>query len=190
MEQSELLKHLASTLDQMGVPYLVTGSMASIAYGEPRFTNDIDVVVALPVDKVPALCAAFPAPDYHCSEDSALKAVRDGFQFNILSPASGLKIDVIVATDSEFDRSRLARGVRLPTGEDFEVTFASAEDLIVKKLLYFQEGGSEKHLRDIVGVLEVQGKNIDSEYLNDWITKFGLESEWQLIQDRMEEEKE
>jgi hypothetical protein len=125
MEPSELLKHLASTLDQLGIPFLVTGSMASIAYGEPRFTNDIDVVVAMNPSQVTAFCAAFPAPEFLCSTEAAEQAVRSRFQFNILHPASGLKVDVIVATDSEFDRSRLARGVRLSAAPGVEATFAA-----------------------------------------------------------------
>ena len=185
MEPSDLLKHLTGTLESLGIPYLLTGSMATIAYGEPRFTNDIDVVVAMRLADVPAFCSAFPAPEFYCAAAAVEQAVRQRFQFNILHPASGLKVDVIVATDSEFDRSRLARGVRLPAGADFEARFAAPEDVIVKKLQYFQEGGSEKHLRDIVGVLKVQGERIDRAYLLTWIERFGLQAEWQLIEGRL-----
>src|SRR3954452_22947491 len=100
MEQSDLLKYLANTLERLGIPYLLTGSMATIAYGEPRFTNDIDVVVAMNLSQVPAFCAAFPAPDFFCPADAVEQAVRQRFQCNILHPASGLKVDVIVAADS------------------------------------------------------------------------------------------
>ena len=185
MGPSDLLRYVAGTLEGLGVPYLVTGSMATMAYGEPRFTNDVDVVVALAPVKVTAFCAAFPAPDYYCSTEAATEAVRDRFQFNILHLVSGLKVDVIIATNSEFDRSRLDRGVRLPVGDDFEATFAAPEDLIIKKLEYFREGSSEKHLRDIVGVLKVQGDRIDQGYLSDWITRLGLSVEWALIEGRM-----
>ncbi len=185
MEQSDLLKRLVNTLDSLGIPYLITGSMASTAYGEPRFTNDIDVVVAMSLAQAPAFCGSFPAPEFYCALDAVEQAVRQGFQFNILHPASGLKVDVIVATDSAFDRSRLAHGVRLPAGADFDATFAAAEDVIVKKLQYFQEGGSEKHLRDIVGMLKVQGARIDRAYVNTWIAQLGLQAEWQLVETRL-----
>jgi hypothetical protein len=189
MEQSELLKYVSMTLERLGIPYLVTGSTATIAYGEPRFTNDLDVVVAMNPSQVPAFCAAFAAPKFYCSAQAVEQAVRDRFQFNILQPASGLKVDVILATDSEFDRSRLARGVRLIAAADVEVTFASPEDVIIKKLQYFHEGGSEKHLRDIVGVLKVQGERIDRTYLADWIARLSLQTEWQLIEERLKEVK-
>jgi hypothetical protein len=163
MEPAELLKHLSATLDRLEIPYLVTGSIASTTYGEPRFTNDIDVVVALKGSQEANLCAAFPSPDFYCSPEAVAQAVRDRFQFNIRHPASGLKVDVIVAGDSDFDRSRLSRGRRLPAGNDFETTFAAPEDVILKKLEYYREGGSEKHLRDIVGILKVQGERIDRD---------------------------
>jgi hypothetical protein len=67
MEQSDLLKILVATLEKLGTPYLLTGSLASSTFGEPRFTKDIDVVVALTSAQVAALCAAFPAPEYYCS---------------------------------------------------------------------------------------------------------------------------
>jgi hypothetical protein len=187
MEQSDLLKVLVTALDRLGVPYLLTGSLATSTFGEPRFTNDIDVVVRLTPGQVPGLCAAFPEPDYYCDRNAAEQAVRERFQFNILHPASGQKVDVIVATESEFDRSRLARGVRVPAGPDFEAIFSAPEDVIVKKLEYFREGGSEKHLRDIVGVLKVQGERIDRAYLAHWIARLGLAAEWALIEERLKD---
>lgn len=185
MEPAELLRHLGGTLERLRIPYLITGSMASTAHGEPRFTNDIDVVVSLSETEVRAFCEAFPPPDYFCSIEAARKAARDHFTFNIIHPASGLKVDVIIAGPSDFDRSRLSRGVRLPAGADFEVTFASAEDVIIKKLEFFREGGSEKHLRDIAGIFKVQGARIDRRYLADWIGRLGLDAEWRLIEERL-----
>jgi hypothetical protein len=183
----DLLKHLGQTFDALGIPYLITGSMATISYGDPRLTTDIDVVAALTPLNVAVACAAFPAPDYYCSIVAAEQAVRERSQFNILHPNSGLKIDVIIATESAFDRSRLGRGVRLPAGADFEVTFAAPEDVILKKLEYYRLGGSEKHLRDIVGVLRVRSDKIDRAYLADWIDRLGLSAEWQMIEERLKD---
>jgi hypothetical protein len=180
----ELLARLADTLNALQVPYLITGSMASGAYGEPRMTNDIDVVVELDLPHVEALLAAFPAPDYYCSREAMREAVRAKFQFNILHLTSGMKVDVILATASDFDRSRFQRARRIQTAGTV-VAFASPEDVILKKLLYFQAGGSEKHLRDIVGILKVQAGQIDQLYLTEWIVRLGVAEEWQLVQTRM-----
>jgi hypothetical protein len=179
-EPAELLAHLAASLELLQIGYLVTGSMATIAYGEPRFTNDIDVVVDLHADKIDAFCARFPAPEYYCPRHMVTDAIRKKWQFNIIHPASGLKIDVIIATDSDFDRSRLSRGERIATADDTFVSFASPEDVILKKLVYYREGGSEKHIRDIVGVLKVQGDRIDRTYIAAWADRLGVGDEWGL----------
>jgi hypothetical protein len=150
-------------LDELGIGYLVTRSMATIAYGEPRFTNDIDVVISLCLADVLRFCEAFPAPEFYISQDAVSDAIRQRRQFNIIHPASGLKIDCIIPKDNDFERSRQQRGVRLPVAEGIEVMFASAEDVIIRKMQYFHEGGSDKHLRDITGVLKIQGDRIDRQ---------------------------
>jgi hypothetical protein len=178
---ADLLAHLATSLALLEIRYLVTGSMATIAYGEPRFTNDIDVVIALPEEKIDALCARFPSPEYYCPRHMVLDAVQKKFQFNIIHPASGLKIDMMIATDSAFDRSRLDRGKRIATSDDEFALFASPEDVILKKLIYYQEGRSEKHLRDIAGVLKVQAERIDRHYIARWADRLGVSEEWGLF---------
>jgi hypothetical protein len=188
MEPSEILRWLAEALERLQIPYLVTGSMATIAYGEPRFTNDIDVVVALRLDQVDAFCASFPEPDFYCYRESVVQAVQQRFQFNIIHFESGLKIDVIVPDDSEFNRSRMARAVRLPGSPDFDVWFASLEDVIVKKLEYYREGGSEKHLRDIAGVLKVRAEHVDRQYITEWTNRLGLADVWRELLQRIEKE--
>jgi hypothetical protein len=182
MEPSELLRRLADAFERLGIAYRVTGSMATIAYGEPRFTNDIDVVVRMRADQVEALCAAFPAPEYYCSREAVDDAVRRQFQFNILHPTSGLKVDVIIASDSPFDASRFSRGQRIGTSPGQDAWFASPEDVILKKMIYMREGGSDKHLRDIVGVLKVQADKLDWDYLEDWSKRLDVENEWRLAQ--------
>jgi hypothetical protein len=112
MEPSELLRRFAEVLECLHIPYLVTGSMATIAYGEPRFTNDIDVVVALPLDQVDAFCA--------------------------------------------------------------------------KKLEYSREGGSDKHIRDIAGVLELLAERVDRDHITVWVNRLGLNEVWQDVLQRVD----
>jgi hypothetical protein len=70
---------------------------------------------------------------------------------------------------------------------DRAVSFASPEDVILKKMVYYQEGGSEKHLRDIAGILRIQGAALESKYVEDWAKRLGLTSVWQVIQERVKE---
>ncbi|MFN0196069.1 MAG: hypothetical protein ACKVT0_04945, partial [Planctomycetaceae bacterium] len=171
MGPSELLGVVAGFLEREQIPYFVTGSLATIAYGEPRFTIDIDMVVSLSAEKINLLCDTFQPPEFYISEDAVRRAIKSRRQFNIIHTTSGLKVDVMIPTDSEFNHLRFARAVQLSAGGDVCAWFASPEDVILKKLEYFREGGSEKHIRDILGVLRIKGSAIDREYISDWASK-------------------
>lgn len=187
MEQSELLHFVVSALERLGLRYFVTGSTVTIFFGEPRFTNDIDIVVDLPEGAVPEFCRQFPEDDFYVSEVAALEAVRRRSQFNIIQPRSGLKVDVIVPPASEFNQARFARARRVQAGDGWDASFSSPEDAIVMKMKFFREGGSDKHLRDIAGVLTTSGSQIDTAYIDRWVTTLGLTEIWQAILDRVRE---
>jgi hypothetical protein len=185
MEQSDLLRYVARVIEGLGLRYFVTGSTVTIFYGEPRLTNDIDVVVELPESRIEEFCRQFPEDEFYVSQASAHDAVRRKAQFNIIHPASGLKVDVIVPEPGPFNQSRFARVRRVHAGQDFEACFASPEDAILKKMEYYREGGSEKHLRDITGVLRTSGEQIDMAYIAQWAERMGLGDIWTAIQEQM-----
>jgi len=183
VNQAELLEELAGILEELRIPYFVTGSVATIAYGEPRFTNDIDIVVQLFPIQIDPLCQAFSSDDFYISIEAVVDAVTRRGQFNILHPSSGLKIDVMVADDSDFNQSRFTRTRQLQISPHRKAEFASPEDVIIKKLAFYREGGSDKHIRDIRGVLAVLGENIERSYIESWVTKLGLSREWSIVLD-------
>jgi hypothetical protein len=184
MEQLQMLRHLVDVMKTLEVRYFVTGSLASITYGEPRFTNDIDIVVELRPEHIDPLCAAFPDPRYYCSRQAAVDAVRKRFQFNIIEVDTGMKADVIVPPDTEFGRARFDRILFKTVAGGVDAWLASPEDIILNKLLFYREGRSDKHIRDIAGVLKVQAERIDRVYILGWVEHFGLHAEWQLALDR------
>jgi hypothetical protein len=187
LQPHELMQIVTEFFEAHGVPYLVAGSMASMAYGEPRFTNDIDIVADVTWKTIPALGAAFAAPEYYFSEQAAREAVTRRFQFNIIHPASGLKVDVILPRGTEFARIEMNRGRRITSDGEYSAWFASPEDVILNKLLYFQMGGSEKHLRDIAGMMKLLRDKLDRSYLDEWVAKLGVAAEWRLVADRLQE---
>jgi len=109
MEQHELLLFVVGCFEKLKIPYLVTGAIASIAYGEPRFTNDIDVVVDMSSTHVEAFKSYFPENEFYLDSDSMKKAIDRRHQFNIIHPGSGLKVDVIISKRDDFERSRFSR---------------------------------------------------------------------------------
>lgn len=187
MELYELLARVVETFERFRIPYFVTGSVASMAYGEPRLTNDIDVVAEIREAHIPGLLAAFPADAFYLSEDAVREAIRMQGQFNIIHPGSGLKVDVILPKDTPFDRSRFARVRTVRPAESYEAAFASAEDVIIKKMEYYRAGGSDKHLRDIAGILKISGDGIDEAYIGEWADRLELRPVWDTIKRRIRE---
>lgn len=183
----ELLQRVTEVFEGLKIPYLVTGSIASMAYGEPRLTNDIDIVAGISEKHIPSLISAFPQEQFYISEDMIKEAIRHHGQFNIIHPASGLKVDVIIRKDTVFDQSRFKRARKISAGESYEAAFASPEDVIIKKMEYYKEGGSEKHLRDIAGILKISGDAVDRNYIAYWSGQLGLSDIWNAIQSRLQQ---
>jgi hypothetical protein len=187
MGPPELLRHIVECFEKLDIGYFITGAVASIAYGEPRLTNDIDIVADISEGEIPRLKACFPESDYYFDEESAKKAVRRRFQFNIIHPGSGLKVDVMVSKKDDFDTSRFQRVRRIKALEDRDANFASPEDVILKKMEYYAEGGSEKHLRDITGMIKISTELIDFGYISTWAERLKLEDIWKEVQTQTSE---
>jgi hypothetical protein len=184
VDPAELLAYLAAALARLGLRYFVTGSVATVFYGEPRFTNDIDVVVELLPARAAPLVAAFPPPDFYLDLEAAERAARNHGMFNVIHPRSGLKIDFNVSDGGAFDRSRFERARPVRVGAGVEVSFASPEDVVVKKLQFHRAGGSEKHLRDVAGVLRVSGADLDRDYIASWAERLEVTDLWLEVQRR------
>jgi hypothetical protein len=181
VDQVDLLVHAVSVLESEQIPYLLVGSLASGVYGEPRLTHDIDIVVDLKFGNLEALCAAFPAPEFYLSKDAAVQALRTERQFNVLHPSSGNKIDFMISRRDPWGQSQLLRRRREILVPGCEGYTAAPEDIIVSKLQCFHEGRSEKHVRDIVGILDLSRDRIDIEYVQHWVAQLKLTDEWDHI---------
>jgi hypothetical protein len=185
MDPYELLEKAVEILERLAIPYLVTGSVAAMAYGEPRLTNDIDIVAAIEEKHIAGLLEAFPPEQYYISEDAILEAIKYQKQFNVIHPASGLKIDLIIRSHTPFNDSRFLRIRRVKPGESYQANFASPEDVIIMKMVYFKEGGSDKHLRDISGIMKISGAEIDESYIAGWAVKLDLMEIWNAVRQKL-----
>ena len=182
MEPTELLRLVGERLDRLGCERFTTGSLASMVFGEPRFTNDIDIVVRMDERQARLLSDAFQGDDWYVSGDAAAEAARLRGMFNIIHVPSGLKADIIVTAGGDFDASRFARVRRIELPDGRVEPFSSPEDVILKKLEFFREGGSQKHLRDIASMIAVQGaETLDWHYLEEWAARLGITEQLGLI---------
>lgn len=180
----ELLDVVAAACEELGIPYAVGGSMASMTYGELRSTRDLDVILMLRSEDVPRFLGRFPRPDYHHDEPAALEAVRSGGQFNIIDNERGLKIDVFVADDA-VSREQVARARRLGTPSGGTAMFSPPEELIVMKLKYYAFGWTEKHLRDIAAMLGTPGADIDRARIAALAEEHGVAHVWKAVLQRI-----
>ena len=144
---------------------MVVGSTASMAYGEPRLTRDIDLVVDLRIDQVDSVCDAFAAPEFYRNRDAAQDAVRRRSQFNVIHPGSGNKIDLMIARNHALGRMQLARRKAIVICPK---QTAAPEDVILGKPWHYRKGEYEKHLRDIAAMLPIGGEEIDRDYVSHW----------------------
>ena len=185
MDLTDLLRRLIGVLEDLELTYMLVGSVASAFHGEPRSTQDIDVVVSLPPEQVGPLCKAFPPEEYYVSPEAVSEAVVQGGQFNVIHPGSGAKIDFMIARRDAWGQEQMARRRRVEVLPGYEGYVAAPEDVIVGKMIYYRDGGSEKHLRDIVGIMEVSAEDVDRAYIERWAARLQLAEAWRAVLRRL-----
>jgi len=181
MDQIELLRLTIELVERMEIPYAIVGSYGSSVFGEPRFTRDIDILLDLEEAKVSRFCASFQSPEFYLNESAVREAVRGRHQFNLLHPGSGNKVDFILPRNTPWHRSQLSRSFRIRLLPDLEAAVASPEDVIIGKLWYHSEGGGERHLRDIAGILRVSGASVDRTKIEYWVNELGYLQSWRKV---------
>jgi hypothetical protein len=182
-QEPDLISLFVAPLEAVGISaYMISGSIASIEYGEPRATLDIDIVLLLASEQVAQLAGLFPAPDYYLPpEDVVYLEIQRPARghFNIIHVPSGLKADCYPSRSHPCLSWALShrRRVRLM---GIDVWMAPPEYVILWKLEFYREGREEKHLRDIRGILQVSGEELDRTFLEENIAALGLREGWLL----------
>ena len=172
------LTPVVDAFDRLGVTYQLGGSVASSVHGMARATMDVDLVADLNDAHVDPLVVALEA-EYYLDSDAVREALRDRSCFNLVHLATMFKVDVFVPKGRPYDRESLARRSpdRLEESPDArEIYIATAEDVILAKLEWFDRGGrgSDRQWGDVLGILRVQGDAIDLAYLRQWSAELGL----------------
>jgi hypothetical protein len=181
LEPDDLLRKVTEIFDKMNIEYMVVGSKASIFYGEPRFTNDIDIVADIRLEQVKKFIKQFPLGEFYISEDAMKQAIRDRMMFNIICPAAGIKVDVFIPKKEPLAKIEMAKRKLLPLTKNISAYCAPPEYVILKKLEYYKQGESEKHLRDICSMLKISGDIINKKYISEWAEKLGVTEIWKEI---------
>lgn len=165
---------VGARLDTLGVPWVIGGSIASSVHGEPRATQDVDIVVDLRVRHVKPLAKALHR-DYYVDAQAVHDAVKTTGSFNAIHFASAIKADFFVAGEDEFEAERLASRQRVETPGGV-LYVDTAEHTMLRKLEWYRRGGevSERQWRDVQAIARIQGDRLDLERLRRWAPRLGV----------------
>jgi hypothetical protein len=172
------LRTLLAELEALGAPYMLVGSVAALAYGRSRATQDFDLVVALDEPTARKLVRALPSERFYASEEDAVDAVRHATLFNVIDLATGWKVDIVplkrrAFSQREFQRRRLVEVLGL------SVFVASVEDVIVAKLEWSMlAGGSARQTEDVVALIELTGPRLDVGYIEETAAELNVTEGW------------
>jgi len=166
MEQEKLLQKLGKIFKNLKIPYFITGGIATVIWGRPRFTADIDIVIQLVPQKLDKLARKLLAIDknVYLNKQSMQEALERFGEFNFIHPASGLKVDFWILKNEPFDKARLKRRIAKKLNKQ-AIYFISPEDLILSKLLWYKKSSSTRQLEDVESILKISGPKIDFKYL-------------------------
>jgi hypothetical protein len=185
MQGLEVLSVFLDRLNNSGLSYMVTGSVASIIYGEPRMTHDVDLVLELHAEKISEFIDLFPISKFYCPPKEAITteiARQSDGHFNIVHHDSGFKADIYPAGRDEFHKWAMAKRKMVQMGK-LSFWIAPPEYVIIRKLQYYKEGQSTKHLDDVKKMLEISKDAVDKSVLEKMAEKYDVLEQWHLAQD-------
>jgi hypothetical protein len=166
----DVVRDLSEKLGELGIPFMLTGSLAMNYYTTPRMTRDIDMVMALEPADVEKLVGCL-APTYYVSLERARDAAASRTMFNVIHQESVIKVDFIVRKDSEYRRVEFDRRLEVEIA-GFRTCLVSKEDLILSKLVWAKGTRSELQFRDVRNLLAT---GYDDEYVERWAQALGVE---------------
>ena len=181
VEQVKWVANFITPINAMNRPYMVTGSFACIVRGEPRVTVDVDSVIQLERENIDEFLSFFPEDRFYCPPREIIEneIISAKGQFNIVDNETGMKADIFICRNDPLHTWGMQNRKTI-SFVGFDVCVAPSEYVIIRKLEYFKEGGSSKHLRDIYGLVKID-ETIDMEWLKNEISKRGLEPEWKQV---------
>jgi len=183
LDITSFLKLVIEALEAAGVEYLIGGAIAEWAWGEPRATQDLDLVINLPIESVGKFSKELEKRNMLVPAEIILDTIledRADIPINAIHIHSGLKADLYPVRDGdELRLSAFQRRQRVDYGPPIGRVYIHApEDLILYKLIYFGISRQSKHSRDIAAILRAKKNQLDFEYMEKWVTRLGLGSLW------------
>lgn len=172
----DIVRDVSQRLDRAGIAYMLTGSMAMNYYAQPRMTRDIDFVIALAPADAETIVELF-RPDYYISEEAVRGSISAESIFNLIHNESVIKVDCIVRKNIPYRHAEFERRRQIGI-DNFSTWIASKEDLIISKLFWAKDSGSETQMRDVKNLIAT---GCDGSYIERWTRELGLLNLWQQV---------
>jgi hypothetical protein len=178
-----LLASVVGQLDRAGVPYMITGAVASSFHGRPRATLDVDIVIDTDAAGIDRMIAEIRGAGLYVDPEAARRALAERGQFNAIDSSTGWKVDFMVRRDRPFSREEFDRRIRADL-LGTEAWIATAEDVVLAKLEWAEATRSERQLEDAAAILDVGDESIDLAYVERWVEELSLRPAWVRAQAR------
>ncbi len=172
-DELTVLRDVSQRLEAADIPFMLTGSLAMNFYAQPRMTRDIDLIVQLPLVSPGKIARVFE-PDYYVSSEGIADAVANATLFNLIHHASVIKVDCIICKRTPYRIEEFSRRRKIIAG-GFETWIVTKEDLILSKLCWCAESGSERQLEDVRNLVST---GFDAAYVTCWLNDLGLAQLW------------
>jgi hypothetical protein len=184
MSAADLVGWITGALDACGIPHMVVGSFASSIYGVPRSTQDLDVVIDPDPDSLRRFVSTIDPDRYYVDAAVANEALRHRGMFNVIDATTGWKIDLVIRKNTPHAREEMRRRVMGTVAGVLGVPapLAAPEDIVIAKLSWARDGGSDRQLADVAGILAARGDQLDRAYLDRWIAELDLAPTWARAQ--------
>ncbi|OGZ62805.1 MAG: hypothetical protein A2812_00915 [Candidatus Staskawiczbacteria bacterium RIFCSPHIGHO2_01_FULL_36_16] len=169
MDLVSLLKIVKRRLDKSSISYMVSGGIAVSFWGFPRTTHDINIVIEAEEKDKNKIIKLFEK-DFYISDEAVEEAIKNRFTFNVIDNKSGLKIDFWLIKRDAFGKSEFSRKIRRKMFCE-NIYIISPEDLILCRLIGFEETKSDRLLQDAKSILQTSKVNMD--YVKNWAEKQG-----------------
>ena len=172
------IEPVINVLQDLDIAYYIGGSLASSAFGVARATLDVDLIADIRSSHIPTLCQRLGS-QYYIDERMVERAVEARSSFNVVHLDSMIKLDVFIVKDAPFHQEALKRRIQETLALEPEARLfflATPEDIVLFKLQWYEAGErvSERQWNDVLGVIRVQGRQLDFDYLNRWAEQLGL----------------
>ena len=181
-DQNQAFGEVIDVLEAIGAQYAIWGGMAVIVYGEPRFTQDLDILLSPSSFSITNFVKRLKESTYHVDEISVRNALADGGFFNVIHLHYAIKVDFYVPTEPHL-KAMINSGVSFPFDMIRRAKYVTADDLIKAKLIAFKNSESTRHLDDIASIIRIQEKNLDYEDLELFAARIGALGAWRAVLD-------